>query len=880
MVRKYIYIFALLVVTTLSYALINSATALADGEKWTLTDKTTVKVTGGALGGTTVTLKPNSGNGRSDPSVWTETGSKSAFFTSGTDKICARINGLNDIDANRSKTGSIDLVDPGWCSDPIAPGGGGVRGPTGSTGLSTKATLTSTIATTPLKCGDAGFTGPCAEPFNPATTDCSTVADATARTRCESIKVCIVENEKSADECTSGWDACMATYADADEGAKGAGVVNCANAIKKANFEEGKYVEPAGEETSNCKIEGIGWLLCPAMNFMGMITDGSYQLVEGMLVTPVSMFNSTSTEGQSTRAVWEIMRNIANSLFVIAFMVIIYSQLTSTGITNYGVKKLLPKLVIAAILVNLSFIVCALAIDLSNVIGAATKGLFDSLGGLIEIPDSDGMNIGNGGGGWLYIVGMVLSAGGAAAIIYAQIALLLPMLVGALAAIVTVVIVLTMRQALIILLVIISPLAFVALLLPNTEGWFKKWRSIFFVMLLMFPAVAAIFGASALAGKIVMNSSDGDILVQIAGAGITIIPLFITPVIMKAAGGVLNRFAGIVNNTDKGMFDRMRNRAGKFGDRIQNDRTGKRLNRSEAVLKGTSGSRFLGTGNTRRRKAAAFIAGVGSTYDITAAEKDKNAKSSADAASRSYVADRALNDESYAKKLANNDASMTTLVQAYAKQAVKEESVKDVKAEEVLLSDKSVQNLFRVLSDTSQSSTRRAAAANQIYSRGGDDAVHEAVNYLGTTRAAGGQGAESAGEIQKLSAESFSSRKPAAIGGADASAYKTGNFSGDYESKLLKRIQDGKFGEREWSGMNPDELKRAANAVHNANQAGNFTQAQYDTVRRALDSAEQNKNIQLTPEQKIIFDDLKQVKQPTIQLANPNFADPRTIPRN
>ena len=70
------------------------------------------------------------------------------------------------------------------------------------------------------------------------------------------------------------------------------------------------------------------------------------------------------------------MRNISNVAFIVAFLVIIYSQLTSVGISNYGVKKMLPRLVIAAVLVNLSFTFCAVLLDLSNVTGYAFQDAF------------------------------------------------------------------------------------------------------------------------------------------------------------------------------------------------------------------------------------------------------------------------------------------------------------------------------------------------------------------------------------------------------------------------------------------------------------------------------------------------------------------------
>ena len=54
----------------------------------------------------------------------------------------------------------------------------------------------------------------------------------------------------------------------------------------------------------------------------------------------------------------------------------IYSHITSFGISNYGIKKILPRLIIVAILVNISFYICAIAIDLSNIAGQAIQDMF------------------------------------------------------------------------------------------------------------------------------------------------------------------------------------------------------------------------------------------------------------------------------------------------------------------------------------------------------------------------------------------------------------------------------------------------------------------------------------------------------------------------
>ncbi|MCZ6324111.1 hypothetical protein O5165_25825, partial [Escherichia coli] len=41
----------------------------------------------------------------------------------------------------------------------------------------------------------------------------------------------------------------------------------------------------------------------------------------------------------------------------------------NAGLNNYSIKKMLPRLIVAAILVNLSYYICAIAVDISNILG-------------------------------------------------------------------------------------------------------------------------------------------------------------------------------------------------------------------------------------------------------------------------------------------------------------------------------------------------------------------------------------------------------------------------------------------------------------------------------------------------------------------------------
>lgn len=379
-----------------------------------------------------------------------------------------------------------------------------------------------------------------------------------------------------------------------------------------------------GGDTTSCAVEGVGWMICPVVTFLGKITDQMYDLLADNLLK-VQAGEIFDTSGGTYKA-WSTIRNIANVAFVLAFLFVIYSQITGAGLSNYGIKKMLPKIVIAAILVNVSFWVCAVAVDISNILGYSLKEFFDpSNSNFSYTITADGVT--KTGNGW---TGLAVAVVATAALVYIGLSVLLPALVVVALAVLTVVTVLAVRQALIILLIVVSPLAFVAYLLPNTEEWFKKWLSLFKTMLLVFPIISVVFGASALASKVVMDAAQGNVFVSIVGALISIVPLFITPIIMKSAGGVLNRIGGVINNPNKGPFDRMRKGA-----------EGYRKNRQEyRNLKSMNGYRSLPGRGTFSRMGSRRKAVL------------DNRKSELNRANASYVADLAENNSGFRKSLA------------------------------------------------------------------------------------------------------------------------------------------------------------------------------------------------------------------------------------
>ena len=318
-------------------------------------------------------------------------------------------------------------------------------------------------------------------------------------------------------------------------------------------------IDPPSENSTStsCDVQGIGWFICPVSNWLADGIDFMYSALQQFLKTkPLE----TTNQNSGIYLAWVIMRNISNVAFIVAFLVIIYSQLTSVGISNYGVKKMIPRLVIAAVLVNLSFTICAILLDLSNIAGYAFQDAFMGIKNTIS-------TVGENTSTWTWseVISTALSNGALAIGAVAFTTELLPMLVPAatLAGLTLLLILLIMaaRQALIIILIIISPLAFVCYLLPGTEKWFKKWRDSFLTMLVFFPAFSVVFGGAQLAGILIIQNATGPngAIMHVLGMLVQIIPLAITPLIMKFSGGVLGKFAGFVNDKNKGWYDRTKN---------------------------------------------------------------------------------------------------------------------------------------------------------------------------------------------------------------------------------------------------------------------------------------------------------------------------------
>ncbi|MBO7657091.1 hypothetical protein J6S55_00350 [Candidatus Saccharibacteria bacterium] len=309
--------------------------------------------------------------------------------------------------------------------------------------------------------------------------------------------------------------------------------------------------KPAVGATCEDSLGSLGWLVCPSTGKISEAVDFLYDKTQDVLeVNPVE-----PKDGSPIFEIWKYFQGVTNVLFIVFLLVVVFSQITGVGITNYGVKKALPKLIIAAILVNLSFYICSLAVDVSNIFGDGLRGLFES----IESSITPGVE------GEVQMTGVkmsemysAISGGTSLAIGGALIAfetgaiwMLIPLAFGALVSVVIGLVTIAMRQAVVTLLIMIAPLAMVAYILPNTEQWFKKWRQLLFQMLIFYPAFSLLFGASSIAGWAIIVSSQNGFGVLI-GVAVQIFPLFFAWSLMKMSGTFLSTVNAKLNGLASG----------------------------------------------------------------------------------------------------------------------------------------------------------------------------------------------------------------------------------------------------------------------------------------------------------------------------------------
>jgi hypothetical protein len=274
--------------------------------------------------------------------------------------------------------------------------------------------------------------------------------------------------------------------------------------------------DESGGSGPSCESEGgaLAWILCPVIETVISTLDN---VVAGPL-QDLLRYDSLTTDTSESNKIFQVWQNfvrIANILFIAAFMIIIFSQALSINIDAYTVRKMLPRVVIGIILVQLSYYMMAFMVDLFNVLGAGIAGLIlapiqgmPTMQALITpvLDDtSGGAAFTNILGGALAVSNLAALTSAAAGLLWALVALLPTILFIILAVVVT----LILRKALIAACIVFAPIALVAWILPNTERVFRQWGEFFIKGLFMYPLIMGMLAIGKFAGALIV--ADGDI---------------------------------------------------------------------------------------------------------------------------------------------------------------------------------------------------------------------------------------------------------------------------------------------------------------------------------------------------------------------------------
>jgi len=314
--------------------------------------------------------------------------------------------------------------------------------------------------------------------------------------------------------------------------------------------------ETTAEKQSYCQENGgfLSWMLCPAIADGAATAGGLLGFITSLTTVHTSIIEQFSKQDSSIYKAWSAFRNIANIGFVIMLLVVVFSQVTNIGISNYNIKKILPKLIITAILVNFSYLIMGVLIDLSQIAGNGIEALIKSVA-------ADGMDANASARASAIIstiagaVTGVAGAAGVGAIAVGAIggpAIILSVVMFIVTSLISVffgVVMLTIRQAAIIMVVVLAPLMMVLYALPNTSAITKKYLSIVKSLLMLYPMFIFATSAGALASSIIIGTST-DLLMIIVGGLLNVLPYFAIPSMTSKS------LAGLGAIT--GAFDKMR----------------------------------------------------------------------------------------------------------------------------------------------------------------------------------------------------------------------------------------------------------------------------------------------------------------------------------
>lgn len=421
-----------------------------------------------------------------------------------------------------------------------------------------------------------------------------------------------------------------------------------------------------GNTVSECedKFQTFGVIVCFILESVDRLLGFIEGTVSDLLDVNTDKYSASGDNGNALYQAWlEVVRVSSGVLAIIAIIMVLSTALGDYRLfDSYTVKKVLPRIVIAAIAMWLSWALVTSYINAMNTIGRGVADLmwepFKNVAGNKSFEDwglSQAFGTaqsGTGDGtetifnlaviGGVVAAGSTLASGGVLGLISALFPVVLFMIIGFL--------VLVLREAIIVFLLITAPFAIVTWVLPNTQKVWDKWSKFLNQLLFMYPMFMGILAA----GKIfsfISSQTASDNSVQRGFIGLFvpvaayITPYALLPGLFKSAGGALSKVTGVVSKQGNKISDRVRKPLDEYSKQNKQWKTGVRQNmqfdrafnsndpnsfsarRARAAIRMRSGQNVLGKSLVRGARGEAYNEALGRASDSAYEEAyDKSVK--------------------------------------------------------------------------------------------------------------------------------------------------------------------------------------------------------------------------------------------------------------
>lgn len=238
----------------------------------------------------------------------------------------------------------------------------------------------------------------------------------------------------------------------------------------------------------------VGWILIPIISLVSKLAILFLDLLVGLAQYNNFIGSSAVSYG------WIVVRDLCNMFFVLILLIIAFASILR--IENYNLKTWLPKLVIMAILINFSKMICGVLIDFAQVIMLTfINAIKDIAGG--NMTEMLGINK-------IVVNSKTVSNDDIVnpSSIVGSLFLALIMVIIAMVVILVILITLVIRMVMLWIYIVLSPLAYLLASFPQGASYSQRWWSDFSKNLIVGPILAFFLWLSFASMGSINSSTD------------------------------------------------------------------------------------------------------------------------------------------------------------------------------------------------------------------------------------------------------------------------------------------------------------------------------------------------------------------------------------